>query len=59
MADIQLLIGCPMAVILPIIGFVSACVLVRYKKEYKECLVQEFLAQATSDTPVDEMAHTM
>ena len=38
LADIQLIIGCPMAVILPLIGFVAACILVRYKKEYRECV---------------------
>ena len=31
-----------MAVILPLIGFVAACILVRYKAEYKECVVAAY-----------------
>jgi len=35
--DIHLLVACPSAILLPLAGFVCACILMRYQKEYNAC----------------------
>ena len=41
MSDIHLLIGGPFAVVLPLIGFISAIILVRYREDYDKCLMEK------------------
>ena len=41
-ADNHLIVGYIASTILPIVGFVAACILVRYKGEYTNCMVEHF-----------------
>lgn len=38
-ADLHILVGYFSAVVLPLVGFVGSCILVRYKGDYVNCLV--------------------
>ena len=42
LSELQLLVSSPSALILPILGFIGECILVRYQKEYRECLVKNY-----------------
>jgi len=46
-ADIHLLVGSITSVILPIFGFISSAMLVRYKNDYTECVVKNYGIKAT------------
>lgn len=37
-ADIHMIVACPFAILLPLAGFVCACILMRYNKDYTDCL---------------------
>lgn len=39
-ADVHLIVGFLSSVILPIVGFVGSCILVRYKGDYTHCLIE-------------------
>lgn len=39
-ADVHLIVGYLSSVILPILGFVGACIVVRYKGDYTHCMVE-------------------
>lgn len=41
-ADIHLIVGFIPSVILPLIGFVATCFLVRFKEDYSNCVVKNF-----------------
>ena len=39
-ADVHLIVGYLCSIILPILGFVGACIVVRYKGDYTHCMVE-------------------
>ena len=39
-ADVHLLVGYFFSIVLPIVGFVAACILVRYKGDYTHCVAE-------------------
>ena len=41
-SELQLLISSPFAVILPLVGFIGQCILVRYRDNYQICLVEQY-----------------
>jgi len=46
-ADIHLLVGSIISVILPFFGFISCCMLVRYKNDYSKCVVENYGIKAS------------
>ena len=45
LAEIQLLTGAIPAVLFPILGFVAACIQVRYKEQYKLACLNPLIAE--------------
>ena len=41
-ADNHIIVGYLASLLLPIAGFVAACILVRYKGDYTHCMVQNY-----------------
>ena len=48
MSDIHLLIGGYLAMVMPVIGFILATVLVRFKQDYIKCLTDKYKLTKTT-----------
>lgn len=56
-ADINLIVGFLFSIILPITGFIGTCILVRYKGDYTDCLIEKYFLKTIDAESKDKMTN--